>query len=130
LAARPQVDTNRNFGDRLALLAGQQQRMPEMSFTLKIAIPALVAGLVLAGGRAQAIQCDGDFQVVDGQEISTPYCRDNALAAVARERGFDVSDAAIRNNPERKQEVCRWIGSDIRTRPACDEVLPDDGGRR
>jgi hypothetical protein len=70
------------------------------------------------------------YQVVNGQEISTPFCRDNALAALARGYGFNVSDAAIRNSPERKQEACRWIGSDIRARPACDEMLPYDGGDR
>jgi hypothetical protein len=60
-----------------------------------------------------------------GQPISTPYCRDNyLLASVARKYGFKVSDAAIRNNPSRKEEICRYIGSDIRVQTASEEVLP------
>jgi hypothetical protein len=101
-----------------------------MSSRIKVAAPTLVICLVATSTSAQAIRCNGNFQVVNGQEISTPYCRDNALAAVARERGLSVSDATVRNNPARKQEICRWIGSDIRTRPACDEVLPDGDGNR
>jgi hypothetical protein len=88
------------------------------------ALPFCLASPVLA------ITCHGDYQVVNGQEISTPFCRDNALAAVAREFGLHVSDAAIRNNPAEKQEVCRYFRSDIRVRTACEEVLPDDGGQR
>ena len=104
-------------------------RVP-MSSRIKVAAPTLVICLVAAATSAQAIRCNGNFQVVNGQEISTPYCRDNALAAVARAYGFNVSDATVRNNPARKQEICRWIGSDIRTRPACDEVFPDGDGSR
>ena len=77
---------------------------------------------------ASAITCHGDYQVVNGQEISTPFCRDNALADVARQTGFRVSDSEIRNNPAKKQEVCRYLRSDIRVHVACEEVLPDDGG--
>jgi hypothetical protein len=76
-----------------------------------------------------AITCHGDYQVVNGQEISHPFCRDNALAAVARVSGFNVSDAAIRNNPLKQQEVSLYLRSDIRVRTACEEVLPDDGDR-
>ncbi len=80
--------------------------------------------LVAAAPSASAIECKEDYQIVEGQPISTPYCRDNNLAAVARKYGFKVSDGAIRNNPSRKQEVCRDIGSDIRVQSACEEVLP------
>jgi hypothetical protein len=104
-------------------------RLP-MSSTIKVATPTLVVCLVATATSAQAIRCNGSYQVVNGHEISTPYCRDNALAAVARAHGFDVSDSTIRNNPTRKSEICRWIGSDIRTRPACEEVLPDGDGSR
>ena len=101
-----------------------------MFYRIKLAAPILIISLVATATSAQTIRCNGNYQVVDGQEISTPYCRDNALAAVAREHGFNVSDASVRNNPARKQEICRWIGSDIRTQPACDEVLPDGDGSR
>jgi hypothetical protein len=74
---------------------------------------------------ALAIECDEDFQIVNGQPISTPYCRDGYLAAVAREHGFRTSAGEMRNNPSRKEEICRFIGSDIRVQTACAEVLPE-----
>jgi hypothetical protein len=73
---------------------------------------------------AKAIECKEDYQIVQGQPISTPYCRDGYLAQVAREYGFKTSPAAIRNNPSRKEEICRFIGTDIRVQTACSEVLP------
>jgi hypothetical protein len=94
-----------------------------MSNTAQI---CLLAGsfLVAAATSASAIECKEDYQIVEGQPISTPYCRDNNLAAVARKYGFKVTDSAIRNNPSRKEEICRYIGSDIRVQTACQEVLP------
>jgi len=73
---------------------------------------------------ASAIECKEDYQIVQGRPISTPYCRDNNLAAIARKYGYKVSDSTIRNNPSRKEEICRYIGHDIRVQTACEEVLP------
>ena len=87
-----------------------------------------VARALAIASPVSSITCHGDYQVVNGQEISTPFCRDNALASVARQAGFHISDSAIRNNPAKKEEVCRYLGSDIRVYTACEEVLPDDGG--
>jgi len=72
-----------------------------------------------AGAEARIV-CHEGYQVVGGREIATPYCDDNFLAEVARERGFAVTNEAIRNNPKLKQKVCRWIGSDNRVRHNCD----------
>ena len=83
---------------------------------------------VIATSPALAITCHGDFQVVNGQEISTPFCRDNELARVARGYGFHVSDADIRNSPAKKEETCRFLRNEIRVHTACEEVLPTDGG--
>jgi hypothetical protein len=77
-----------------------------------------------------AIKCNGNFQIVNGEEISTPFCRDNALAAGARESGYRITDAEMRNNASRKEEICRYLRSDIRVHPTCDDVLPDGGGWR
>jgi hypothetical protein len=90
---------------------------------------AYVALSLAISAPAFAITCHGDFQVVDGQELSTPYCRDNELARVARLSGFNVSDSTVRNNPAKKEELCRYLNDDIRVKPACSSVLPDDGGR-
>ena len=86
----------------------------------------LLAGsfLVAAATSASAIECQEDFQIVQGQPISTPYCRDDYLAQVARQYGFKTTAQAVRNNPSRKEEICRFIGSDIRVQTACSEVLP------
>lgn len=89
-----------------------------------------VAIFAAATNSASAIECDEDYQIVQGRPISTPYCRDNYLAAVARTYGYKVSDSTIRNNPSRKEEICRFIGSDIRVQTACEEVLPRSRGSR
>jgi hypothetical protein len=80
--------------------------------------------LIAAATSASAIECKEDYQIVQGQPISTPYCRDGYLAQVAREYGFKTSAEAVRNNPSRKEEICRYIGNDIRVQTACSEVLP------
>ena len=90
----------------------------------------VTCAVVLLASPALAIKCNGNFQIVNGEEISTPFCRDNALAAVARESGYRITDAEMRNNPSRKEEICRFLRSDIRVHPACDDVLPDGGGWR
>jgi hypothetical protein len=79
-----------------------------------------VSALLLTFSAAQAhITCDGEYQVVEGHEIFTPYCGDNKVAAVARKDGMAVSDAAVRNNPATKDDVCRWLRSDKSLRPEC-----------
>ncbi len=80
--------------------------------------------LIAAATSASAIECKEDYQIVQGQPISTPYCRDGYLAEVAREYGFKTSAEAVRDNPSRKEEICRYIGNDIRVQTACSEVLP------
>jgi hypothetical protein len=88
----------------------------------------LILGLlpVLATPAAAHIACDGDFQVVEGREIATPYCADKALAKVARERGDQVTGGQVRNNPATKDEVCRFIGGDPRVSGDCIDVGDDD----
>lgn len=72
-----------------------------------------------AGSASAAIRCNEEYQIVQGNEIATPYCGDNNLAQVARKYGIRVSNTEIRNNPGRKGEVCRMIGHDIRVQTAC-----------
>lgn len=93
----------------------------QIAQTCFVAVAAITAA---AGSANAAIQCDEDYQIVEGRPISTPYCRDNNLAAVARSYGYRVSDAAVRNSPSQKEDVCRLIGGDIRVQQACAEVLP------
>lgn len=89
-------------------------------------LAAIAAAAALVPPAEARIICRDGFQYVNGSYISTPYCRDNNLARVAREYGSNVSDSAVRNNPNLKQEVCRLVGRDIRVQSACDN---DDSGR-
>ena len=50
------------------------------------------------------------------------------LADVAREYGFRVSFAEIRNNPNAKRNVCIYVGRDIRVQENCLTANPT--GRR
>jgi hypothetical protein len=88
----------------------------------RLILPALLSAVVST--PAFAITCHGDYQVVGGQEISTPYCRDASLASVARSAGYHVSDTTVRENPARKEELCRYLHNDIKAQAACDDVLP------
>lgn len=65
------------------------------------------------------IVCNDDFQSVEGRPVDTPYCDDAYLAKVAREYGSKVTASELRNNPNRKAEVCRLVGSDDRVKDTC-----------
>lgn len=93
--------------------------------TLPIAGTVIIA---LAGSVDARIRCNKDYQIVQGNEIFTPYCADNYLAKVAREYGIRVSNSQIRNNPNKKAEVCRLIRHDIRVQDNCPNDSPR--GRR
>ena len=95
-----------------------------------LASAAVVASAIVAlpAGNAQArIACDGNYQIVQGRHISTPYCRDQNLARVARGYGMRVSDGAIRNSESVKGQVCRTIGHDLRVREVCQPYRDFDG---
>lgn len=83
-----------------------------------------------ASAAPDAIECRDNYQIVNGQPISTPFCRDGYLAKVARQYGFKTSAATIRNDPSRKAEICRYVGDDIRVQNTCAEVLPTPFGPR
>jgi hypothetical protein len=75
--------------------------------------------LVFFAKPASAIDCVRGLQRVNGQMIYTPYCQDEYLADVAREYGFSASAAKIRNNPNFKKEICRFVFQDIRVQTTC-----------
>jgi len=97
-----------------------------------MASAALAAGvMVLAQSGAEArIRCEGNFQVVNGHLVSTPYCREQTLARVARSYGFRVSDHAIRYNESTKADVCYAIGYDNRVYEICTPYRPAGGAHR
>jgi hypothetical protein len=75
---------------------------------------------------ASAIDCNGPWQKVNGQQIATPYCEDNYLGQIARAAGLRVSNQEIRQNPNKKGEVCRFVGRDNRVRDICWNYLDED----
>ena len=93
---------------------------------------AVASGLfVFAQSGAEArILCDGNYQIVNGLPVSTPYCRDLNLVNVARTYGWKVSFEAIRYSDSTKAEVCRAIGHDNRVREACAAYRNDGGDGR
>jgi hypothetical protein len=92
------------------------------------AIGSITASLLVLAAPAHAgIVCNGSYQIVGGNEIATPYCADNYLAQVARKYGVRVTNSEIRNNPNRKHEVCRLIGHDIRVSDNCNDESPRGG---
>ncbi|MET0638592.1 MAG: hypothetical protein ABWZ19_01100 [Hyphomicrobium sp.] len=96
--------------------------------TLITAGAATVLLLAMATGVGAKIACNKGSQRVAGSWISTPYCQDAYVAAVAREYGFKASANAIRNDPLFKQRICRFIGQDIRIKDSCNEVNPAGRG--
>lgn len=101
-------------------------------FSGRIICAAGIAAVGIAMGAAPAraaIVCEDGFQRVQGNLISTPYCQDALLAAVARQYGFKTSAAAIRENPNHKREICRFVGRDIRVQENCITANPSGRGR-
>jgi hypothetical protein len=98
----------------------------------KIASAVLGAGLLmLAHGGAQArILCDGNFQIVNGNPVSTPYCREANLAQVARTYGWRISLQDIRESESKKAQLCRAIGYDNRVQEVCSPYQPYGGDNR
>lgn len=95
-----------------------------------LAVCALPLGLALWPAAADArIVCKNGFQAVGGNLIATPYCQDDLLAKVAREHGMPASAARVRNNPNYKREVCRFVGNDIRIMEHCLNEAPSIRGR-
>jgi len=76
------------------------------------------------------IRCVNQWQIVNGQKISTPYCEDAYLARVAQQSGMRVSAAAIRQNPLTKEKACALVGSDIRVQSICAGLTYDNGRGR
>jgi hypothetical protein len=101
--------------------------------TSKIAVAATLAtGLMaLAQGGAEArIPCDGNYQIVQGYPISTPYCREQNLAKVARTFGWRISAQEIRYSESKKAQLCRAIGFDNRVQEICSPYQPFNDGQR
>lgn len=88
---------------------------------------AVIATGLLLGPLSPAearIVCHDGFQKIGGNLIGTPYCQDELIARVAREHGMQATGARVRNNPNYKREVCRFVGNDIRISEYCMQEVP------
>jgi ribosomal protein L36 len=103
-------------------------RSPARTFALLAAIAPPLATLTLAQPAEARIKCVNGNQIVNGSPIATPYCQDELVAVVARERGMKVSASEIRNNPNLKRNVCQHVGRDNRIYIAC--IDANSVGRR
>ncbi len=84
---------------------------------------AFVVALTLVAQSAEARpRCDGDFQLIRGSWVSSPYCRADQIASVAREMGIRASAETLLEHPARAEELCRFLKSDIRVHPACEQI--------
>ncbi len=83
-----------------------------------LAIFAGAAALFIAGVAPQTAEakiiCKGRYQMSSHGPISTPYCEDNYLAAIA---GYKAK--MIRYNPSAKDEACQKVGHDPRVSDIC-----------
>jgi len=86
---------------------------------LGLSLVAAAAGAVVLATPAAAVKCERGYQRVQGNLIATPYCKDQYLAVVSRQYGFKASAAKIRNNPNYKKELCRFVFNDIRVQETC-----------
>ena len=87
-----------------------------------LAVTAAAFVTLMALAAKAEIVCDGNYQLVNGSMITTPYCRDTNLARLARANGFTVTNEAILYNPNKKRDICRYMSSNINVMLACLEV--------
>src|SRR5262245_58132676 len=100
-------------------------RLPIIALALvPVAVP-----LALVQPAQSRIVCDGDYQIVQGRPLATPYCQEQNLAQVARSYGFRVSADSIRRSESVKGDICRTIGYDNRVREVCQPYRYDGGSR-
>ena len=106
--------------------------MTKKTVTLAAMGGAMLVALTAAAPADAATRCQGrnQWNSAAGGWISTPFCEDNLVAAVARAHGMRVSNRAVRQNPSIKEEACRFAGSDIRINDICAGHLPEDDNRR
>jgi hypothetical protein len=111
-----------------------EAKLNKSLISLPAAALATALSLGLAAPAEARIVCRNGSQLVAGNYIATPYCQDELVASVARGYGMKASASRVRNNPNYKREVCRFVGHDIRISEYClDEspsFSPGGGGGR
>lgn len=100
-----------------------------MAKTIILGIATACYVAVAMADPAAAIDCQNGYQLVQGNRLATPYCQDALLASVARQYGLKTNAAAIRENPNHKRDICRFVGRDIRVQENCITANPNGRGR-
>jgi len=104
-------------------------RTGSRAFAALAAVALPLAALGWSQPAEARIKCVNGNQVVNGSLIATPYCQDELVAVVARQRGWKVSASEIRNNPNLKRNVCQHVGRDNRIYIACIDANSVGRGR-
>jgi len=106
--------------------------MPRLFAAAALMIAGLMAVVSMPSTAEAAIKCKGQHQVTKTHGlILTPYCEANYLAHVARKYyGVRVSGGTLRNNINKREQVCRFVGHDSRVRHLCAGFLNQGRGRR
>lgn len=69
------------------------------------------------------ITCQGPNQIIEPYGVRPSlYCEDEYLAEVALGYGMGVSGDAIRESINKKVDVCRLVGYDVRVQNICETV--------
>jgi hypothetical protein len=103
--------------------------MTRMKIAAAAALASGLFGLAQGGAEARII-CEGNYQIVQGQPVSTLYCREQELARVARTFGWRISVQEIRSSESKKAQLCRAIGFDNRVQEVCNPYQPFGGDSR
>lgn len=104
-----------------------------MKKTVQLGLALAAAGVIGAATSPAVlakIKCQGPDQIIPGRGLlSTPYCQDSYLAEVARDYGVKIRAEVIRENPNEKEQLCRFIGYDIRVKSICEQYIGRGGSR-
>lgn len=98
-----------------------QKIQPKLYMALFAAIffaPAIFSSTQATASKYK-LKCDGQYQLVQGNWISTTPCEESYLAKIARSYGVRVTVKQIRNNPNKKIEICEFLNHDTRVQNLC-----------
>jgi hypothetical protein len=73
----------------------------------------MALSLLRCSAAEAAIECRDEYQVLDGQLMSTPYCNDVHLTNLANKQGANVTLDAIRRDPGTRDAACRLVGTGL-----------------
>ena len=88
-----------------------------IAITSLLAITALTIPVAEAG--RYKLQCEGPYQIVNGDRLATPICQNRYIARVARKYGYRVTGRQLGRNANKKVLICTNLAHDTRIRHNC-----------